>query len=87
MSFGEIENFAKALLVSKSKGTSLDMGIENMNIPLIYKQHMEELRSKIFAFRDIYTKNAQVSKDCILHKAEKSRAELSGAELSGAELS
>ena len=77
MSFGEIENFAKALLVSKSKGTSLDMGIGNMNIPLIYKQHMEELRSKIFAFRDIYTKNAQVSKDYVLHKAEKSRAEQS----------
>ena len=75
MSFGEVEEFAKALLASRSTGTSLDIGIKNMNIPLIYKQHMKELRSKIFAFKDMYTKNAQVSKNYVLQKAEQSRAD------------
>mgnify|MGYP001402659401 CR=1 FL=1 len=60
MSHDKIENFVKILTNSHPNGTAINLGLKNLNVPLIYKKHFDEFRSKVFAFKEIYTNNAQV---------------------------
>ena len=60
MSHDKIENFVKILTKSHPTGTAINLGLKNLNIPLIYKRHLDEFRSKVFAFKEVYTNNAQV---------------------------
>ena len=60
MSHDNIENFVKILANSNPNGTAINLSLKNLNVPLIYKKHFDEFRSKVFAFKEIYTNNAQV---------------------------
>ena len=60
MSHDMIENSVKILTNSHSNGTAINLGLKNLNVPLVYKRHLNEFRSKVFAFKEIYTNNAQV---------------------------
>ena len=60
MSYDKIENLNKILTKSHPTGTAINLGLKNINVPLIYKRHFNEFRSKVFAFKEVYTNNAQV---------------------------
>ena len=60
MSYDSLEKFANFISKSHSTGRAINLGIKNINVPLLYKQHLEDLRSRIFTFKDVYTNNAQV---------------------------
>ena len=62
MSIDRLEEQAISYHNLNATGSAMDLGIKNLNSPLIYKQHLNELREKIFVFKDVNTNNAQVSR-------------------------
>ena len=56
-----IEEIAKGLKNNYSNGVAMNLGLY-INYPIIYKRYLNELRSKVFVFKEEYTNNAQVSR-------------------------
>ena len=57
--YKSIKNIAQNMANSYSNGHGINLG-EYINTPLIYNEHLEELRSKVFKFKTEHTKSAQV---------------------------
>ena len=60
LDYQNIELLAKDIQSSFSTGVGLNLG-HYINVPLVYKEYLDELRSKVFVFKEEYSNNAKVN--------------------------
>ena len=60
MTYKDIEAVAKQVAISYPTGFGINIG-KYLNTPLIYTDHLNELRSTIFKFKPDYKNSAMVS--------------------------
>ena len=67
LTYQNIELLAKDIQNSFSTGVGLNLG-HYINVPLVYKEYLDELRSKVFVFKEEYSNNAKVNLiQCVDH--------------------
>ena len=67
LDYQNIELLAKDIQSSFSTGVGLNLG-HYINVPLVYKEYLDELRSKVFVFKEEYSNNAKVNLiQCVDH--------------------
>jgi len=58
LTYQNIELLAKDIQNSYPTGVGLNLG-HYINVPLVYKEYLDELRSKVFVFKEEYSNNAK----------------------------